>query len=361
MARPGLTYEEVADAASALDAGGQKVTVDAVRAALGGVGSNSTIHRHLQEWRRLGLAPVVAAPHLPDRLLADLGRELSRASAEARAEAEASLLAARADADRLAADNEALEAAHENLSERVAEMARERDAARILAEDREAEIARLGERLAQERAAAEEARLALAREQVAAQARKEGLEELGGQLDLCRRDLDAARAGTLEDSRQVVRLQALLDAAMASKTEAVESARARVDAVEAAVASRDVVARERIIALESQLAAAMASLEATGESERTGQTRIADLEAQLQRERDARAGIAEENRRRWEAASTEARDALSKYGDLIGEYQRLAQSFVATAPAQAHAPGSAKASRKRRRGGTKRKSRETPP
>lgn len=50
MPRPGLTQEQVIEAADALAAAGQSVTVHAVRTALG-VGSFTTINHHLRRWR----------------------------------------------------------------------------------------------------------------------------------------------------------------------------------------------------------------------------------------------------------------------------------------------------------------------
>ena len=50
MARPGVTYLEVADAASNLQNKGENPTIDSVRRALG-TGSNTTISIHLKKWR----------------------------------------------------------------------------------------------------------------------------------------------------------------------------------------------------------------------------------------------------------------------------------------------------------------------
>jgi chromosome segregation ATPase len=51
MARPGITYHDVAEAANQIQQSGDKVTIDRVRSMLGR-GSDATISKHLQEWRR---------------------------------------------------------------------------------------------------------------------------------------------------------------------------------------------------------------------------------------------------------------------------------------------------------------------
>lgn len=51
MARAGITYMEIEQAAAALAADGKNPTVDAVRAALGGTGSKSTIAPLLKRWK----------------------------------------------------------------------------------------------------------------------------------------------------------------------------------------------------------------------------------------------------------------------------------------------------------------------
>ena len=51
MSRTGITYDEVTAAALAIQANGERPTIDKVRAYLGGTGSNTTISRYLEKWR----------------------------------------------------------------------------------------------------------------------------------------------------------------------------------------------------------------------------------------------------------------------------------------------------------------------
>ena len=61
MARAGILYSQVAQAAAALAAAGTNPTVDTVRVALGGTGSKSTIAPMLKQWKAEHEGQVVAA------------------------------------------------------------------------------------------------------------------------------------------------------------------------------------------------------------------------------------------------------------------------------------------------------------
>ena len=50
MARPGVTYLDVSNAAQKLVAAGQRPTINTIRIALG-TGSNSTLGAHLRNWK----------------------------------------------------------------------------------------------------------------------------------------------------------------------------------------------------------------------------------------------------------------------------------------------------------------------
>jgi len=73
MARPGVTYFEVAQAASQLQANNQVPTIDRVRQKLG-CGSNSTIAAHLKQWKaeHMPYASEVPRSTVPPLLLAQL-------------------------------------------------------------------------------------------------------------------------------------------------------------------------------------------------------------------------------------------------------------------------------------------------
>jgi hypothetical protein len=56
MARPGITYEAVAEAAQALLLKNEKITILKIREELGGVGSTTTISKFYKEWKVNALA-----------------------------------------------------------------------------------------------------------------------------------------------------------------------------------------------------------------------------------------------------------------------------------------------------------------
>lgn len=83
MPRPGVTFEDVCRVAAEISSHGLQPTIERVRAALEG-GSHTTIHRHLQAWRRAQQQGGTAA--VPDAILG-LVQQISaglQATAEAR-------------------------------------------------------------------------------------------------------------------------------------------------------------------------------------------------------------------------------------------------------------------------------------
>ena len=100
MARPGITYDEVAATADALVGRGERPTIGAIRAELG-TGSPNTIHKHLTAWKATQAPVERRAARLPDELASALAQEIERQAAAARAEAEETALEARETADEL--------------------------------------------------------------------------------------------------------------------------------------------------------------------------------------------------------------------------------------------------------------------
>jgi len=73
MARSGITYTEVSNAAKQLMAAGRSPTVETVRITLG-TGSNSTINTHLRDWktRQTQVQNVATKENLPEELIATI-------------------------------------------------------------------------------------------------------------------------------------------------------------------------------------------------------------------------------------------------------------------------------------------------
>ncbi len=66
MARKGITYDQVSNAAAAIKARGIEPTITAVRVELGGEGSYSTISQHLAKWRTESADKVEARAMPPE-------------------------------------------------------------------------------------------------------------------------------------------------------------------------------------------------------------------------------------------------------------------------------------------------------
>lgn len=71
MARPGVTYQDIANAAHELKGQGKNVTIDGVRAILG-TGSISTINQHLRKWKEAQASTysIASKENLPESLIA---------------------------------------------------------------------------------------------------------------------------------------------------------------------------------------------------------------------------------------------------------------------------------------------------
>ncbi len=73
MARPGVTYLDVANAAQQLIAAGRAPTIESVRIALG-TGSNSTLGNHLRTWKSKQdqTQQTATKENIPEELIAAL-------------------------------------------------------------------------------------------------------------------------------------------------------------------------------------------------------------------------------------------------------------------------------------------------
>jgi len=74
MGRPGVTYLEVSSAAQQLVASRRIPTIEAIRIALGGTGSNSTIGGHLRTWKATQdqTQQIATKENLPEELVATM-------------------------------------------------------------------------------------------------------------------------------------------------------------------------------------------------------------------------------------------------------------------------------------------------
>lgn len=211
MARPGITYQEVAAAAGGLLAEDKKPTIQGVRAALGNTGSPNTIHRHLTTWRETAPALEPKAPDLPPELRSAIVRELERQAADARSEPEARLVEVRAEAAELVAVGEKLEEEMAALTDRNRDLSGENQRLAALAEERAGEIRKLAAELAREREAAEKARLELAQARNRIETREERIGGLVEETREAEAKLGRATAARVESEKAVAVAEARLN------------------------------------------------------------------------------------------------------------------------------------------------------
>ena len=224
MARLGITFEQVAAAASALTASGKQPSIRALREQLGGTGSPNTIHRHLVTWREANPIAVVASPALPQSLTVAIAAEIERAGAHASAEVQARLAQALAEVADLAAAGELLEAERDALAEQVGVLSSERDTLLGKSTQQAADLVAQAQRIEREQQAVEAVRIDLAR----AQFKAEALAEVGLaqtlELDRVRTLLEGERIARIAAEQQVAVLAAKLEASTERMTKAEVSA-----------------------------------------------------------------------------------------------------------------------------------------
>lgn len=227
MARPGITFDQVATVADALIGEGKQPSIVAVRERLG-TGSSSTIHQFLTTWRAARPQAVIAAPELPASLTTAIASEIERAAANARSEIESKLVQSQAEAVELANASELIEAERDELFEQVAELTTERDTLAGKAEQQAQDIKVQSERIEREQQAAEAARVELAKAQLKIEAGTDRLVEKVQEIERLRTTLAIENEGRIEAEQQA----AVLTAKLESMTDRANKAEARINQAE---------------------------------------------------------------------------------------------------------------------------------
>ncbi|MBT1536547.1 DNA-binding protein [Ralstonia solanacearum] len=217
MARPGISYEQVANVADALVAEQLKPTLTAVRERLGR-GSMNTIHRHLTTWQGRQKPAARKLGELNPRVLNALGSEMSRMADESAAEAEAALTQALSEMAVLASAGEALEAERDTLAQQLQQVATERDTLAGKAAEQAAEIDRLNAEAERERAELASVRRALAQVEL----RLEAVPHLERELSELRAQLAAEQATRVAAERAAAVAEAQREAADTARMQANE-------------------------------------------------------------------------------------------------------------------------------------------
>lgn len=222
-----VTFDQVAKAASGLQAAGEAVTVDAVRSELGG-GSAGVIYKHLADWRAHHAAVPPAPPaELPPALLAGLAEWARQYAQDAGAADRDALARADSDMQALLEAGDELEAARGALSEQLAGIGAERDDALASLAERDEVIERLTAELANARQVAMDALVGKAKDQLAIEGKDAQIADLRAQIE---RNVTAAAA--LSDARLAAEME-LVGAVTArdSLTAELRDVRAQLDAM----------------------------------------------------------------------------------------------------------------------------------
>ena len=331
MARQGITYEQVAAVADAIMAEGQQPTIRSVRERLRNTGSPNTIHKHLTTWAEARPVAAMAAPELPRALVTAFAAEIDRAASQARAEVEARLVHAQAEAADLAAAGEVLEGERDELLEQVASLTSERDTLAGKAEQQAADLAEQSMRVEREQQAAEAARVDLATARLKIEAHAERHAEQGAELERLRQALEVERKARVSAEQQAAVLEARLEAATTESRRVSE----RADKAEALAAqSAAALENARVVASEAQENSARLAgqVEALQALQKTAEQVAAQSAAALEAARAA-AADARENGARL-AGQVESLQAMQK--GQADEIERL-RTELAKSPA---APGS---------------------
>lgn len=286
MAREGITYDQVAQAADTLASEGKEPTIRAVREALG-TGSPNTVHKHLTAWRAARPVATASAAELPATLTAAIADEIVRAAAKARAEIEGQLVQARAEAADLATAGDALESERDGLKDQVTALTTERDTLAGKAEQQAADLLEAQQRIEREQQAAEAARVELATARLKVEAQSEKTVEQGQEITRLRAAIEAESKARITAEQQAAVTAARLEATerRAAEAEAREMAMRKLnDDLARQQREAEQMAQERIEALRKQ----------HHDAEQMAQQRLEAVRQQYNQEREQRAVVERE-------------------------------------------------------------------
>jgi chromosome segregation ATPase len=154
MARPGVTYLDVSNAAQQLVAAGRTPTIESIRIALG-TGSNSTLGVHLKTWKSKQdqTQQIATKENIPEELISALKGVWERVMNQSEdriqtihQETQQELLQLRQEVQRLQRDNARWQQQHQQTKQERDSIANERLAIEKLLSDTKVEIAALVEK-----------------------------------------------------------------------------------------------------------------------------------------------------------------------------------------------------------------------
>lgn len=227
MGRPGITYEQVAEAADRLVVEGRvgpdgSPTLAALREVLG-TGSPNTIHSHLRGWKTAREASeVVGVPELPAGLVRAMREALQGVRAEARGQIAAALEVAQREAGELARAGNALETELDELRRAHAELTAEREQLLGRYKALTEELGQCKRELAEQMRAAENARLDLSSAQLQRETAQAQFEQLRADVIELRGGLERERSARTTVERELASASAAREALAERMSEANE-------------------------------------------------------------------------------------------------------------------------------------------
>lgn len=245
-----ITFEQVAAAADSIKAEGRKPTSRAVREVLG-VGSMATVLKFMQQWQGGQARQSQAIDDTIDPgIVRAISGQIAAKVQEATAEATARLADLQAETDLLIAENERQSTELEEAAQNSAMLTKQVSASTGRIQQLEAEVLKQTAELAQERAAAEAARVALAK----AELRLESVPRIEAELVAVRAELATERnSATAQHEAAAVAIARF--EAEAEKCKALDARLADAKAAATEVSKRATAAQE---STERQLEAAKA-------------------------------------------------------------------------------------------------------
>lgn len=216
---PIVTYENVAEAARALESRGDRVSVRKIMAELGGGSPNQItplVAQYKAEKPSIQKPTIPLDPRIQDLIVrqievvaADAAKAADERAADASADVELLAETGRVAETRIQELTQELDEARGKAAQDIAAITLERDKAETLATERQTEIARLQELLGREQAAAEDARVKVAKAQLTIEGQKKDIETKDDSLKSLKQELDEVRAAKDKAAKDLAVAEAL--------------------------------------------------------------------------------------------------------------------------------------------------------
>jgi len=205
MARPGVTYNDVAKACEKIAKDDGKVSINSVRNMLGGTGSPNNLSKHIRTWKESTTQTEGAAEiTLPESVVVSITNEIARSVEEAKAELQDELTALQKEHTLVIEHCDKLDVELESVKKETSESNNELQAAKAVIAEKDGVIESLNvslktaqEQVEEYRANAEMSRVELAKvliKQEVLEKQVEGLAELRSQCSQSEKEAEVSQA-----------------------------------------------------------------------------------------------------------------------------------------------------------------------